>query len=167
MSPLMTYWWLDSRVYCDHWLFLQHENHHLVVLNPAACVSNARKNLDFQSDTHCAAPDSRDMAKRTIYTRVYSKRSAGRFISCKGPKGGPLFDASLIKEFRNHAKFQNHGESQELTALVSGSDRIIDTLRRAFDKHYRDGESAADIWIAFLGVPPTPNRNTTRIHSAK
>lgn len=51
--------------------------------------------------------------------------------------------------------------------MVSGSDRIIDTLTRAFDKHYGDGESPADIWIAFIEVSPAINENTTRIHSAK
>jgi len=51
--------------------------------------------------------------------------------------------------------------------LVSGSDRIVDTLTRAFDKHYGDGESAADIWIAFIEVPPTINESATQIHSAK
>jgi hypothetical protein len=50
---------------------------------------------------------------------------------------------------------------------VSGSDRIVDTLKRAFDKHYEDGESSADIWIAFMEVPPTINETATRIHSAK
>lgn len=112
------------------------------------------------------------MASRTI-TRVYSELSAGRFVSGKGPKGDPLSDAALIEEFRNHAKFGNRAKDKEnqgnrkLTALVSGSDRIVDTLRRAFDKHYRDGESEADIWIAFIEVPPTIDESTTRIHSAK
>ncbi|KAH6684761.1 hypothetical protein B0J14DRAFT_466184, partial [Halenospora varia] len=48
---------------------------------------------------------------------------------------------------------------------------IVDTLKRAFDKHYgddyRDGESAADIWIAFIEVPHTISESATRIHSAK
>jgi len=51
--------------------------------------------------------------------------------------------------------------------LVSGSDRIVDTLKRAFDKYYEDGESSADIWIAFVEVPPTINGSVTRIHSAR
>ena len=51
--------------------------------------------------------------------------------------------------------------------LSVGSDRIVDTLKRAFDKHYEDGESAADIWIAFIEVQPTISENATRIHSAK
>jgi len=127
-------------------------------------VSNARKNLEHESlDARCAAPDSRAMANRTIYTRAYSKSSAGQFVSAKGPKGDPLSDTALVEEFRNHADKWN----REPTALVSGSDRIVDTLKRAFDKHYEDGESSADIWIAFMEVPPTLNETAARIHSAK
>ena len=131
-------------------------------------MSNARKDLEYESlDARCAAPDSRAMANRTIYTRAYSKSSAGQFVSARGPKGDALSDTALVEEFRNHAKKRN----LEPTALVSGSDRIVDTLKRAFDKHYgdddRDRESAADIWIAFIEVPPTINETTTRIHSAK
>jgi hypothetical protein len=130
-------------------------------------VSNARKNLEHKSlDARCAAPDSRAMANRTIYTRAYSKSSAGQFVSAKGPKGDPLSDTALVEEFRNHAKW-----NREPTALVSGSDRIVNTLTRAFNKHfrddYKDGESAADIWIAFIKVPPTIDEDATRIHSAK
>jgi hypothetical protein len=51
--------------------------------------------------------------------------------------------------------------------LVSASDRIVDTLKRAFDKHYEDNEPSAEIWIAFIEVPPAMNETTTRIHSAK
>ena len=47
---------------------------------------------------------------------------------------------------------------------MSASDRIIDTLNRAFDKHYIDNESLADIWIAFVKVPPNINEAATRIH---
>jgi hypothetical protein len=130
-------------------------------------VSNARKNLEHKSlDTRCAAPDSRAIANRTIYTRAYSKSSAGQFVSAKGPKGDPLSDTALVKEFRNYAKW-----NREPTALVSGSNCIVDTLTRAFDKHfgdnYRDSESAADIWIAFIEVPPTMDKDATRIYSAK
>lgn len=103
------------------------------------------------------------MANRTIYTRVYSKSSAGQLVSAKTPKGDPLSDAALLEEFRNHANKWN----QEPTALLSGSDRIVDTLKRAFDKHYEDGESSAEIWIAFIEVPPTIIETPTRIYSAK
>ena len=103
------------------------------------------------------------MANRTIYTRAYSKSSVGRFVSAKGPKGDPLSSTALIEEFRNHAKKRN----RKPTALVSASDRIVDTLKRAFDKHYGPGESSAEIWIAFIEVPPTINETATRIHSAK
>ena len=106
------------------------------------------------------------MANRTIYTRVYSKRSARRFVSGKGPRGDLLSDITLIEEFRNHAKW-----NREPTALVSGSDRIVDTLQRAFDMRYgddyRDGEPAADIWIAFIEVLPTIDEDATRVYSVK
>ena len=103
------------------------------------------------------------MANPTIYTRAYSKSSAGQFVAAKAPRGDPLSDTALFEEFQNHANKWN----REPTALVSGSDRIVDTLKRAFNKHYKDGEPSADIWIAFIEVPPTINETTTRIHSAK
>jgi hypothetical protein len=81
------------------------------------------------------------MADPTIYTRAYSKSSAGQLVSAKGPKGDPLSDIALLEEFRNHAQKW----SLEPTALVSGSDRIVDTWKRAFDMHYKEGESPADI----------------------
>ena len=103
------------------------------------------------------------MADLVIYTRAYSESSAGQLISAKGPEGDPLPDDTLADEFRNHADKWN----REPTALVSASDRIVDSVKRAFDKHYKDGESPADIWIAFVGVPPTAKENGTRVHSAK
>lgn len=127
-------------------------------------MPNARKDLMYKSlDAPCDAPDHRAMANRTIYTRAYSKSSVGQFVSAKAPKGDPLSDTALLEEFRNHANKWN----REPTALVSGSDRIIDTLKRAFDKHCEGGESSAEIWIAFIEVPPTVNETATRIHSAK
>jgi len=127
-------------------------------------VSNARKDLVYEnSDAPCDAPGLRAMVNRTIYTRAYSKSSVGQFVSAKAPKGDPLSSTALLEEFRNHANKRN----REPTALVSGSDRIVDTLKRAFNKHYEDGESSADIWITFIEVPPTMNDTATRIHSAK
>ena len=123
-------------------------------------MPNARKDLVFEGlDAPCDTPDHRAMANREIYTRAYSKSSAGQFVSAKGPKGDQLSETALLKEFRNHAKIEN----REPTALVSASDRIVDTLKRAFHKHYEDDESSEEIWIAFIEVPPT----FTRIHSAK
>ena len=103
------------------------------------------------------------MANRMIYTRAYSKSSAAKLVSAKAPTGDPLSDTALLEEFRNHAKKRN----PEPTALISGSDHIVDTLTRAFDKHYKDGEPSAGIWIAFIKVSPTINKPATRIHSAK
>ena len=103
------------------------------------------------------------MSNHTIYTRAYSKSSAGGLVSGKASTGDPLSYKTLLEEFRKHANKRN----RKPTALVSGSDRIFDTLKRAFDKHYEDGESSAEIWIAFIEVPPTRAENATRIHSAK
>jgi hypothetical protein len=89
------------------------------------------------------------MAHRTIYTRAYSKSSAGQFVSAKGLKGDPLSDTALLYEFRNHANIRN----RKPTALVSVSDRIVDTLKRAFNKHYEDRESSADILGRFHRGP--------------
>ena len=132
-------------------------------------MPNARKDIVYESlDAPRDAPDHEAMSNHTIYTRAYSKSSAGRFVSAKASAGkastgDPLSYTTLLKEFRNHAKKWN----REPTALVSGSDRIFDTLQRAFDKHYEDGESSAEIWIAFIKVPPTRDETATRIHSAK
>jgi len=103
------------------------------------------------------------MANRTIYTRAYSESSAGQFVSGKGVKmkSYPLSKANLLDEFRLHASISN----REPTALVSVSDRIVDTVKRAFDKQYENDESAADVWIAFIEVPP--DENATRIYSAQ
>jgi hypothetical protein len=69
------------------------------------------------------------MANRPIYTRVYSRLSAGELVSGKTPRGYPLSKTALLEEFRNHAN------QEPFTALVPTSDRIIDTLKRAFEKH--------------------------------
>lgn len=98
------------------------------------------------------------MANPTIYTRVYSRRSAGELVSGKAPRGDPLSNTALLEEFRNHAN------QKKFTALVSASDRIIDTLKRAFEKHYIYNESSADIWIAFIELPPNINEDATQIH---
>ncbi|KAI9742311.1 MAG: hypothetical protein M1818_004211 [Claussenomyces sp. TS43310] len=103
------------------------------------------------------------MANRTIYTRAYSNSSAGQLVSAKAPNSDPLSDTALLEEFRNHANKQN----PEPTALVSVSNRIVDSVTRAFNKHYKYGESPADIWIAFIEVPPTTNETATRFHFAK
>ena len=98
-----------------------------------------------------------------IYTRVYSNSSVGRLVSAKGAEGGPLSDTDLLEEFRKHSNKHN----REPTALVSGSNRIVDTVKRAFDKHYVYGDSPANIWIAFIKAPLTADENAVRIHSAK
>ncbi|KFY44824.1 hypothetical protein V495_03256 [Pseudogymnoascus sp. VKM F-4514 (FW-929)] len=110
------------------------------------------------------------MANSRIFTRVYSPRSAGELVSGKGQEASfpytPLLGTTLEEEFRNHAKIWNRNP----TALVSFSDRIVDTVQRAFKTHYAFEKghekhvSKKDITIAFIAVPP----DTRRIyHSAK
>ncbi|OBT88857.1 hypothetical protein VE02_01922 [Pseudogymnoascus sp. 03VT05] len=103
------------------------------------------------------------MANCTMYTRVYSKRSPRQLVSGRGADGYQLSDIALLEEFWNHANIWNRVP----TALVSCSNRIVDTLKRAFDKHYENGEPLADIWIAFIEVPPGTNGAVTQIHYAK
>ena len=127
-------------------------------------MPNARKDMVYESlDASRDTPDHEAMSNNMIYTRAYSKSSAGGFVSGKASTGDPLSYKTLLEEFRKHVNKRNRVP----TALVSGSDRIVDTLKRAFDKHYEDGESSAEIWIAFIGVPPTRDQTATRIHSAK
>ena len=128
-------------------------------------MPNARKNLVYESvDAACGVPGCRAMAKREIYTRAYSKSSVGRLISGKGPRGSPLSSAALLVEFQNHANIRN----REPTALVSASYRIVDTVKRAIEKHVVNGESKEEIWIAFIEVlPPAMNETAARIHPAK
>ncbi|PON20064.1 hypothetical protein TGAM01_v211068 [Trichoderma gamsii] len=103
------------------------------------------------------------MAEYTIYTRVYSERSAGKLSSAKRPAHNALIHSELLDEFRNHAI----RESTKPTALISASSRIIDTVRRVFDKWYTDGESLEDIWIAFIGIPTTVDESLTPVHAAR
>ena len=127
-------------------------------------MPNARKDIVYESlDAPRDTPDHEAMSNHTIYTRAYSKSSAGGLVSGKASTGDPLSYKTLLEEFRKHANKRN----RKPTALVSGSDRIFDTLKRAFDKHYEGGESSAEIWIAFIEVLHTRSGNATRIHSAK
>ncbi|KAH6865510.1 hypothetical protein BKA58DRAFT_389637 [Alternaria rosae] len=85
----------------------------------------------------------------SYFYRCYSQTSAGGLISGKGPgQGRPLGD-NLLTEFINHLNLR----TTYPTALVSVSSRILDTLRRAFNKFYEDREYPSQIWIAFIYVP--------------
>ena len=75
------------------------------------------------------------------------------------PTGNPLSDPALLEEFSGHADIWN----REPTALVSASDRIVDTLKRAADKHHKNGDVPPDAWTAFIEVPPSMNESATRI----
>lgn len=102
----------------------------------------------------------------TIYTRVYSPCSAGATISGKLRDDPhlpctPMSEVDQTREFLNH----NNRYSNQPTGLVSVSDRIVDTLSRAFEKHHQDGESATDIWIMF--VQGADGVGGARVHSAK
>ena len=81
--------------------------------------------------------------------RCYSDSSAGGLISGKDKDGRSLSNAALHSEFINHVQLR----AQNPTALVSASNRLIDTLRRAFSKLYEDKEISSKIWIAFIYVP--------------
>jgi hypothetical protein len=83
------------------------------------------------------------------FYRCFSGSSAGGLVSGKGRKNERLSDIDLRSEFGKH----RHLHAMVPTALVSVSSRIIDTLRRAFDKLYNDHENPSYIWIAFIFVP--------------
>ncbi|KAL7893297.1 hypothetical protein HDV64DRAFT_153624 [Trichoderma sp. TUCIM 5745] len=102
------------------------------------------------------------MAEYTIYTRVYSERSAGKLCSAKKPTRNALTHSELLDEFLNHAIREN----TKPTALISVSSRIIDTVKRAFDKCYTYGESPEDIWIAFVKIA-TVDESPTPVHVAR
>ena len=106
------------------------------------------------------------MTTHTTYTRVYSGHSAGELASGRGPTGHPLTENELLVEFGKHADLNNRIPP----ALVSVSNRIVDTTYRAFHKHYVDGESPADIWMVFIQVPLANGNGTgtpVRLHSAR
>ncbi|KAK4041204.1 hypothetical protein C8A01DRAFT_34722 [Parachaetomium inaequale] len=86
----------------------------------------------------------------------------------QGPTGHPLSEDELLAEFRNHANLRNRTP----TALVSVSNRIVDTIQRAFQMHHRDGEHPVDIWVVFIQAPPARrdgklNKTAARIHHAR
>ncbi|KAF2676369.1 hypothetical protein K458DRAFT_410580 [Lentithecium fluviatile CBS 122367] len=85
----------------------------------------------------------------SYFYRCYSKSSAGGLISGKGRRHGRLSGTDLYSEFVNHVRLR----TMEPTALISASNRLIDTLRRAFSKLYDDEESPNQIWITFIHVP--------------
>ncbi|KAF2174704.1 hypothetical protein K469DRAFT_685758 [Zopfia rhizophila CBS 207.26] len=83
------------------------------------------------------------------FYRCFSDSSAGGLVSGKGRSAQRLSKQALRVEFKNHLQL----DATVPTALVSVSSRIIDTLRRAFNKLYEDKESPNQIWIAFVHVP--------------
>lgn len=85
-------------------------------------------------------------------------------LGCSGPK---LSRLRLQSDFRKHIRLRDglHLERKRATALVSVSDRIIDTVQRAFSKYYF-GESPEDIYIVFIKVPASKRINVA-IHAAQ
>ncbi|KAH6973919.1 hypothetical protein EDB80DRAFT_900462 [Ilyonectria destructans] len=96
-------------------------------------------------------------------TRSYSDGSAGKLSSGKGSVGPPHTLERLLSEFAEHRKLANRTHP---TSLVSASDRIIDSLKRAFNKYYEDGEHPDQIWIVFIRIP-YGRIQTTKVHSAR
>ncbi|KAK3689342.1 hypothetical protein B0T22DRAFT_461330 [Podospora appendiculata] len=100
----------------------------------------------------------------TIYTRAYSNSSAGKLVCGRKKTGGHLSPEQLLEEFKNHALLRN----QYPTALVSVSDRLLDTLNRAFNMKYERRDDPANIWVVFINVPdPLPVSPACTIHSAE
>jgi hypothetical protein len=102
------------------------------------------------------------MAKSTIYTRAYSDSSARQLTSGRGPTGYQLTHSQLLFEFKKHKELSN----RQPTALVSVSNRLIDTLTRALKKHYDRDEHPSNIWVAFIEIPDDPEPESVRPHSA-
>lgn len=110
------------------------------------------------------------MARREIYTRVYSPSSVGDIVSGKVAlvSGEETFDQRLAIE-ELHREFRNHADRSRRvrTALVSVSNRIIDTVKRAYEKHLVHREPAGDIWIVFIEVPAARDGRVGRHHRAE
>ncbi|KAF7901339.1 hypothetical protein EAF00_003560 [Botryotinia globosa] len=79
-----------------------------------------------------------------LFYRAYSPKSAGDLVSGKAKQG---------RHRPSHINLEGHLSNREPTALVSVNTSIIRVLKTAFNKHYRDDENPAEIWIAFIEVP--------------
>ncbi len=102
------------------------------------------------------------MAKRTIYTRVYSPSSAGQLTSGRSSTGRPLSEHDILTYFPKHADRENRIH----TPFVSVSSRIVDTIQRAFQK-LESGESPADIWVVFIEVLADGGQTPAKLHRAQ
>lgn len=73
-----------------------------------------------------------------FFTRCFSSASVGYFTSGRGAVGKKFKKKDLLAEFQRH----RHLNNTELTALVSVSSRIVNTLSRELAKNRwidRDG----------------------------
>ncbi|THV47738.1 hypothetical protein BGAL_0291g00020 [Botrytis galanthina] len=96
-----------------------------------------------------------------LFYRVYSPKSAGDLVCGKAnQRWHRPSHINLEGEFKNHRNLSN----REPTALVSVTTSIIRALKIAFNKHYRDDEKRAGIWIALIEVP---DRDKDLYHSAQ
>ncbi|PHH88517.1 hypothetical protein CDD83_7439 [Cordyceps sp. RAO-2017] len=101
------------------------------------------------------------MGRAVNLTRCYSHSSAGELSSGQGPAGLPLTHEQLLSEFARHCIRGN----RRPTCLVSASDRMLDTVQRAFNKHYEEGESPDEISIVFIQIP-ADRIEYTKLHAA-
>ena len=94
-----------------------------------------------------------------------SRGLAGGLRSGLSTFGPRLSHHERVVSFRNHiASFTlPYLDRAHATALVSTSSRLIDTLKRAFDKVY-DGENPESVYVVFIRVPQD---HRPIVHSAR
>ncbi|KAJ5240532.1 uncharacterized protein N7469_002123 [Penicillium citrinum] len=81
-------------------------------------------------------------------------------LNYTGPR---LSKSDLLLNFVQHMTF----DPNIRTALVSGTDRPIEALHRAFVKYYNLNERASDIWIAIISVPMSENDRLPYDHAVE
>ncbi|EFY95869.2 hypothetical protein MAA_08677 [Metarhizium robertsii ARSEF 23] len=83
----------------------------------------------------------------------------GGLRSGRGASGSRLSDNEklLLHNFLLHCKLPERKADklylEHATALVSVSNRVVDTLQRAFNKYYVDKEPPESIYIVFIRIP--------------
>ncbi|KAK8029295.1 hypothetical protein PG991_006351 [Apiospora marii] len=111
------------------------------------------------------------MEANLIYTRAFSSTSNRQLVSGRAqlaqflsnPDRYPLSRRSLHWNFRNHADKY----SEEPTSIVSVSNRILDTITRAYGL-WQDGNDPGNVWIIFIRTrSPIDGLASPRIHHAE